>query len=421
MTFDGADTATMTRVGNRVDAWNDISGNGYSLVTGFAGEGFNPDYNAALFGGAGGIRWDGNDFLEEAGASVPMDWHGWTILVVGQLKGAGNSYAYAADGNGNALGVQAIGTRFGLSLVAGTKEGIPLSQSCVFGSRWNGTTWHAIQNAELFPVYNGTYTGPAAATTFGKLQFGGSQPGGSCNMDIRAVYIYNRSLSEDELVRMTRYLQGLYGFSALPDPTWNIVVDSNSMGFGIASGGGNWTMDVGIRQANGGPGPRDYINLSYNGITTEDLAARAAATVDPYYDSSFAAERRILIFWELTNSLRGLGVVAADVYATAKAYCQARKAVGWKVIIGTCLPRNEAGTNPTFEADRIWVNAQIVANAVSEGWADQVADIGGDAVIGAPGACDGSKFESDHIHLNEAGHAIAKAYITAAINAITGY
>ncbi len=66
------------------------------------------------------------------------------------------------------------------------------------------------------------------------------------------------------------------------------------------------------------------------------------------------------------------------------------------------------------------MNSSINSNAISEGWADAVADIGGDTTIGQTGDYSNGTYYSDGIHLTDAGHTIAATYITAAINAVTG-
>ena len=79
------------------------------------------------------------------------------------------------------------------------------------------------------------------------------------------------------------------------------------------------------------------------------------------------------------------------------------KAAGWKIVIGTCLPRTTGKAG--FEADRIAINTWLRANYTT--FADGLADVGGDATIGAPGANLNTTYYSDGVHLTAAGYQIA--------------
>jgi hypothetical protein len=422
MLLDGSDTSTMTRTVNRVDAWNDKLGSGKSVATSANGVGFNPSFVSSLFSNSGGVRFTrgSNLYLESAAAFTSLNWaNGWTVLFAGQITD-GLSFFGASDSS-NALGFGGLGTRLGQGSSMNVKEGYPISTNCVFGSRYAGAATGGIK-----PILDGsaftsvTGTSGVGVGNFGKLQVGGLLPGQSSSMDVRAIYFYNRALSDDELTRMNRYIKTLYGFADLAAPTWNIVVDGNSLANGSASLGPNWTMDTGIRAATGTPTPRDYVNVALSGVETPTLTTRAAATVDTLYNTAITAKKRILIIWEISNHLINASVTDVIAYAAIKAYCQARKSAGWKVIVCTCLPRTQAGINANFETYRTSVNASINANAISEGWADAVADIGGDATIGAAGAPNSTtNYNADKIHLNSTGHGIAKTYITNAINLVT--
>jgi len=94
-------------------------------------------------------------------------------------------------------------------------------------------------------------------------------------------------------------------------------------------------------------------DYSYQGKTTRQLTTEFPSVVAPYFKSG-----DILLHWELTNDLNS-GQTPAQCLANEIAYCQQAKAMGLKVCILTCIPRN-----PTFisDANRVVLNALILAD-----------------------------------------------------------
>lgn len=156
----------------------------------------------------------------------------------------------------------------------------------------------------------------------------------------------------------------------------------------------------------------DFINMGHNGWSTTDLSARAANDIDLLYESALTTNN-IVIFWEGTNDISILGKTDVQAYANIKSYCQARKAAGWRVIVATIMPRNGGGAN--HETYRTSVNTSIRTNAISEGWADAVADVGGDASLQNPS---NTTYFRDGLHLTQAGQLIALEYFKAAIESL---
>ncbi len=151
-------------------------------------------------------------------------------------------------------------------------------------------------------------------------------------------------------------------------------------------------------------------NFGVSAQTTPAMDALAATQTDPLYSASNTWN--VVVGWEITNDLF-FGASAADAYANFVIYCQARKAVGWRVPAVTVLPRNETGTPAGFEADRQTVNANIRANWRS--FAHSLADIASDSRIGPAGSETNPTYYSDLVHLNDAGYAIVAQYVAAAI------
>jgi lysophospholipase L1-like esterase len=229
----------------------------------------------------------------------------------------------------------------------------------------------------------------------------------------QAFFFWNRPLTNSEWKQMSLWVRNHYSVATLPAPTFNIVVDGNSLALGYFSL--NYCcMNAGIIAANGSPGQTGYVNKAESGAATSVLLADAATRVDPLYKSK--GKFSIIIFWEGTNDI-GNNLTDVQAYTNIKNYCIGRKAAGWnKTIVGTILPRN-GSPNPSFEATRISVNSMIrAAKAANESWLDAVADIGGDSNLQTPSD---TTYYSDGLHLTDSGHILATPYITAAINAVT--
>lgn len=104
-------------------------------------------------------------------------------------------------------------------------------------------------------------------------------------------------------------------------------------------------------------------DYSFQGKTTRQLTTDFPTVVAPYFKSG-----DILMHWELTNDLNS-GQTPAQCLANEIAYCQQAKAMGMKVYILTCIPRN-----PTFisDANRLTLNSLILADT---SFCDGVVDV----------------------------------------------
>lgn len=398
--------------GTRVDQWMDAGGSGLCVQTGSLGTGYNPTFDATLFGGKGGVTFSGANQYLESPAVFPLSWaRGFTVLCAGTYRAG---FFGASDSSAVLIGA-ALGTRLGLGTAGQSEHGLPLVP-CVFGLRWDRSEVSFILNGKTYPVHEGSpITGSGA---FGKLQVGGLEPGGSLNADIAGFQIFDAVLGDGDIFLQCAVMQKKYGFILPPCPKYNLVVDGNSLAVGYWSNGVT-TMWDGVKAAASDITPLDMVNLANSGFTTPVLTARAQSLIDPLLNLEVPNQRRVLLVWEITNDLSSLTQTDAGALANIQAYCTARKAAGWKVILATCLPRNPTGINTSFETYRLSVNASIRANAVSGGWADAIADIGNDSTIGAMGAYTNTTYyNGDGIHLTAAGHAIAATYITSALAGI---
>lgn len=115
---------------------------------------------------------------------------------------------------------------------------------------------------------------------------------------------------------------------------------------------------------------RSKTNLAVSGQTSAQMLADGILQVDPLYRPD-----RILIAWELTNSLY-FGASVAQAQTDFENYCSARKGAGWKIVVLTTLPRNQVPTVGTIEQYNVnlnSVNAWLKANY--KRFADAVVDV----------------------------------------------
>lgn len=153
------------------------------------------------------------------------------------------------------------------------------------------------------------------------------------------------------------------------------------------------------------------VNAAVAGQTTPYLTERAPIYVDRLYE-----EDAIVIIWELTNDLIGNDNETTTLNHLIT-YCQARLTVGFRVIVGTCLPRS-VPVDANFEAQRLSLNTTIRAQYGN--WSHALMDVGGDTTIGATGASTNMTYYADGVHLTSAGEAIVADYALAALNALYG-
>lgn len=205
--------------------------------------------------------------------------------------------------------------------------------------------------------------------------------------------------------------KGDTGLDAAQLPIPCVAFDGDSLTYGAGSFlmgefpfGGDYPSQV-VQSLD----PRgSYHNAGLGGETISTMLANAAINVDVWYTED---ANSVVIICGGSND-----IVATDSspYDLIVAYCQARRAVGWKVIVGTIGPRYDLldAIPADFEAVRLACNAQIVANW--ESFADGLADWGSDPQIGtnlAPyTALDLKYYAGDGAHLNWLGYSIRASY-----------
>jgi lysophospholipase L1-like esterase len=114
-------------------------------------------------------------------------------------------------------------------------------------------------------------------------------------------------------------------------------------------------------------------NLGVSGQHTGQMQADAVTQVDSLISPT---RPNILIAWEISNDLY-FGRTAQEAIARFRDYCLARKSAGWKVVILSCLDRNQVtdtGVQPAEYRQIInAANALLLASWAE--FADQIVDV----------------------------------------------
>lgn len=424
MWLDAADASTFTLTGTRVDEWRDKLGSGNLVQTTALGTSYNPSRDATLFGNRGGVNFASPGKYLQTQTSFPLNGTtGWTVIMAMQRTSRNGFWMTTDFSRSKQMVANFQSERFGVGPFINTRHGLPRNIPFIHGTVNTGSTYKFIRNGVADSADNGSIAVSGGALNV--VQLGGWQgAAGPAFFYLAGAFYYDRILTDTEILKMYNWIKSNYGIEDVADPTWNFIVHGNSHTLGV--GGSNVsTTNEGILAANGSPLATDWLCMSTSGITTPALAAEAATKVDPLYNTSIAANKRILFFWEGTNDIAStLSSDATAFYNSIKSYCQARRAAGWdNIIVGTILPRTGTFTNSAnYETVRLSVNTMI-RDALTNGetWLDAIADFASDATIGGTAASDNTTYyNTDKLHLKDAGQTIAKTYLTSAINTVTG-
>lgn len=341
-----------------------------------------------------------------------------TVQQIVNIGGPVKAAAILADGQFEALNPATGGTYENSGLAAPTSTAI----MAIVGSQ-NFPTSTAEPLSRLGPgVYayvNGASTfrtQDANSAAWGTGAFttgyiGGRAVSQSVNQFLggwRRILLYNRALTFTEMRQLITYLGANYGV-ATPAPRQQIDFDGDSMVSSQLGTTGGLSFPDRVLLAQ--PAIARAFIPSITGQTIIQMAADAATQVDLLYDPTLP--RNVLFVWAGTNDLTNVPSNPTAAFNNLKAYGVARRAVGWKVIVLTCLPRENSAQ---YETDRQAFNASIRADT---SFYDALVDIGADATIGVAGAQNNTTyFQTSKIHLTSAGYAIVATLAIAALATI---
>lgn len=350
------------------------------------------------------------------------------------LSSESYSFAFVHRANNSTLGKVLVGGATNRSLIGNTSTlgllrfvhaGVTYGEA-VANDAFAINTWYAIvvtwnHATKLFtcywagsPMMTSGKAIPSDYTDTG-LQLGTYNDRTPTNADfyIAEFHGWNRCLSQNECFEVDRYFRGKFNLQNFITPQKLVLFVGNSLTYGTtaSSGGGTMTGTVYPAVAMTTLTASGFVGLNFG---TSGKTGTQFLSEGFYYDGLGGPVRNsVLVYWEITNDLAN-GASAATTYANVVSFCRSRRGAGFKVIVLTCLPRS---TSPTFETNRLAVNANIVANWQT--FADGLCDVGANATIGAAGSQNNTTYyNADKTHLTDAGYALVAGLVANSVNAL---
>ncbi len=160
------------------------------------------------------------------------------------------------------------------------------------------------------------------------------------------------------------------------------------------------------------PAMYDAVNLGVmEGVTLAELLPQAPKTIDPLYAANRGTN---IVVLGGTNDL-GAGASVDEAFAKMVAFCQARRKIGFKVVVLTILPNSvPLSGGRTYENERQRYNTYIRTSLTT--FADALADVSADPTIGAAGAqANRTYYQSDGTHPTAKTYSIVAGIVKAAI------
>lgn len=391
-----------------VAAWPDSSGNGWNLAQ---TKGANqPTCQTNELNGQPVVRFDGSDFLT-IGNTFKLNSQAATIFVVKKPVNAAAQNVFLSAGLAGSSSTAILSYQQFQSTSTLSTHNVLLEPVSPFGhqnfQRWSYNVLRCSSSRVNFRIngYQSVDLSPVSAGTAEGLNFGAhfdglATPSVMFNGDIAEVVICNAVLTDSEVLQVEQYLATKYGVAP------NLVVmdgDSLTRGSGASA---NLSDNYPSQLAGLLSQSYDLISLGVGAQTTADMISDAVTQVDPLLTWR-PRKTGVLVFWN-TNDLH-FGTSVATTQSRIMNYCSARRAAGWKVIVGTILPRSVVGTPANYAADRLTINTWIRANWAS--FCDGFFDPAADSRIGDAGDEANTTFYNDRAHLNGTGYAIVAALV----------
>lgn len=204
-------------------------------------------------------------------------------------------------------------------------------------NRTSSIKMKVMKNGSVDSISTGQGTLPTIEMYFNCYNSSGV-PQGRLNKPISAICIYGQSLTDAQMVQENylwqRFIINTQRYGSYKK---SVVFDGNSHTVAW------WSKMFRQLQYNhsGINDSTDYYNVGTSGITTTTMITRASTVTDVLYNNTYS--KNILIYWECTNDILA-GKTAQQTYNNAVTYCQARQAIGWKVIIIPPMCRYFSGT-----------------------------------------------------------------------------
>lgn len=223
---------------------------------------------------------------------------------------------------------------------------------------------------------------------------------------ISSMVLYDRALTDEEIA------QAYEALSARAEQAGNAITVASRY---LVAVGDSLTVDsttpsyAHLFHANASPRCYGAVYAQSGGTLTNLISN--AAVVDGVLPASLGSNDYILSVLIGTNDLTASSDVPAFL-ADLAAYCDARRAAGWKVALGTLLPADRSNFN----------TRRNTANTTIRTWAgvhaDVIIDFAANTTIGEDGDELNTTYYSDGVHPTLAGQEIMESIYRTAINGL---
>lgn len=276
-----------------------------------------------------------------------------------------------------------------------------------FTQRWDGTDrelW--IDDVRLFRK-----TSAISSATFRDLAQ--NLYGGGGGLKFHAIALYNRALTDAEVRQAVYALQSRAAGASLS--ATNISRIYVAEGDSITTGSTAYPYVFGPNASPAVIGADYAVSAARLNNNAGNSLDERKAKIDAILPIDRTGRTFILSVLIGANDLAGYTGGAAQYLTDYAAYCDARRAAGWKVVVCTILP---ISGNATHNSRRATVNS-----AITSSWTglhcDGVADFAADAIMGTDTSfTDSPSYWADGTHPNSSGHVRLEAIIRPVINAL---
>lgn len=208
-------------------------------------------------------------------------------------------------------------------------------------------------------------------------------PRGGSGLEMRQIMFFNDEVAGEDLERLRAYMKQWIRTYNSPHPVW-MDGDSITAGTGTGRDGMNWANFMWSDLGNGFA----INNKAVSGQSIDDMNTDVAAQIDANFTAG-----AIIVVMEYYN--QAITDAAATVYSKLRAYCEARRAVGFIVVVCTTFHREDWYAGVTQERCH---DASELVRANWEEFADAMVDLDRDDIRATA--------TGDHIHPNATGHRI---------------
>ena len=397
----GYDVSQTVRSGNLIDTWIDISGNGRDAS---ASGSKSPVYGTFPNEYADGTSADRYSLA----SPIPINPKSMTVVVIygGRRVPATYvaHYSIAAQNNDSTLGF--------LAAAGSVQFYNPVRQIGVLfdtGGINSSVSVFGVSSTQY--VTNGvTFTGAAnnPATTSIANIWGYAGAGGFVWRQERiALFVYNRKLSAAQI-------KGIENFYGVKKATRAMHLIADSFGAGVGAS----IQQLGYpRLVELATGVSLVGGIAQSGAKTDSLAGLEPSVVSGL-NSSVAAGLNPIVLYDLGKNDVAANVSLVTTKANITSLLTQIKATGAKVVVLTVAPRvdgfSNSQTSGGYETARNDLNAWIRTQTAL--W-NVVADVAANPLVGPQAAASGAYY-SDGLHLSDAGQAVYRDVIVAAINSL---